>query len=42
VTGTLDRKNLLPNLTKNTVDSNDKLKLILFDGDTLYNKKTKK
>jgi glycosyltransferase involved in cell wall biosynthesis len=32
VTGTLDRKNLLPNLIKNTVDSNDKLELILVDG----------
>jgi glycosyltransferase involved in cell wall biosynthesis len=32
VTGTLDRKTLLPNLIKNTVDSNDKLELILVDG----------
>ena len=33
VTGTLDRKTLLPNLIKNTVDSNDKLELILSDED---------
>jgi len=32
VTGTLNRKNLLPNLIKNTVDSNDKLELVLVDG----------
>lgn len=32
ITGTLDRKILLPNLIKNTVDSNDKLELILVDG----------
>lgn len=32
VTGTLDRKTLLPSLIKNTVDSNDKLELILVDG----------
>jgi glycosyltransferase involved in cell wall biosynthesis len=32
VTGTLDRVNLLPKIIKNTVDSNDKLELILVDG----------
>ena len=32
VTGTLDRKNFLPELIKNTVDSSDKVELILVDG----------
>lgn len=32
VTGTLNRKNLLPNLIKNTVGNCDKLELILVDG----------
>lgn len=32
VTGTLNRVYLLPNLIKNTVDSNDKLELVLVDG----------
>jgi glycosyltransferase involved in cell wall biosynthesis len=32
VTGTLNRKKLLPGLISNTVDSNDKLELVLVDG----------
>jgi GT2 family glycosyltransferase len=32
VTGTLDRKHLLPGLIKNTVDSNEFLELVLIDG----------
>jgi glycosyltransferase involved in cell wall biosynthesis len=32
VTGTLNRINLLPNLIKNTVDSNELLELVLVDG----------
>ena len=32
VTGTLNRVNLLPKIIKNTVDSNNKLELILVDG----------
>jgi glycosyltransferase involved in cell wall biosynthesis len=32
VTGTLDRKHLLGNLIKNTVESSDKLELVLVDG----------
>jgi glycosyltransferase involved in cell wall biosynthesis len=32
VTGTLNRKNLLPNLIKNTVDSDERLELVLVDG----------
>ena len=32
VTGTLNRKNLLPNIIKNTVEIYDKLELILVDG----------
>ena len=32
VTGTLNRKNLLPGLIDNTVDSNNMLELVLVDG----------
>lgn len=32
VTGTLNRKNLLPYVIQNTVDSNEKLELVLVDG----------
>jgi GT2 family glycosyltransferase len=32
VTGTLDRLNFLPNLIKNTVDSDERLELVLVDG----------
>ena len=32
VTGTLNRVNLLPKIIKNTVDSNNKLELVLVDG----------
>ena len=32
VTGTLNRLNFLPNLIKNTVDSDDRLELVLVDG----------
>ncbi len=32
VTGTLNRRNLLPNLIKNTVDLNNKIELVLVDG----------
>ena len=32
VTGTLDRKHFLPELIKNTVDSSDKVELVLVDG----------
>jgi glycosyltransferase involved in cell wall biosynthesis len=32
VTGTLDRKQFLPDLIKNTVDSSDKVELVLVDG----------
>jgi glycosyltransferase involved in cell wall biosynthesis len=32
VTGTLNRKNFLPNLIKNTVESDDRIELVLVDG----------
>lgn len=32
VTGTLNRKNLLPHIIKNTVDANEKIELVLVDG----------
>ena len=32
VTGTLNRKNLLPGLIENTVGKSDKLELVLVDG----------